>query len=35
MGISNNKVKMIVAEAQMKPFNLALLSHMIVSLEQR
>ena len=34
MGIFNDKVKTIPAEAQMRPFNLAQLSHMIATLEQ-
>ena len=34
MGIFDNKVETISAEAQMRPFNLAQLSHMIATLEQ-
>ena len=34
MGIFDNKVETISAEAQMKPFNLAQLSHMIATIEQ-
>ena len=34
MGIFNDKVEIISAEAQMKPFNLAQLSHMITTIEQ-
>ena len=34
MGIFNDKVETISAEAQMRPFNLAQLSHMIATLEQ-
>ena len=34
MGIFNDKVETITAEAQMKPFNLAQLSHMIATIEQ-
>ena len=34
MGIFNNKVETISAEAQMKPFNLAQLSQMIATIEQ-
>ena len=34
MGIFDNKVETISAEAQMKPFNLAQLSHMITTIEQ-
>ena len=34
MGIFNDKVEIISAEAQMKPFNLAQLSCIIVTLEQ-
>ena len=34
MGIFNDKVETIEAEAQMKPFNLAELSHTIATLEQ-
>ena len=34
MGIFNDKVETISAEAQMRPFNLAQLSHMITTIEQ-
>ena len=34
MGIFNDKVETISADAQMKPFNLAQLSHMIATIEQ-
>ena len=34
MGIFNDKVETISAEAQMRPFNLAQLSHMIAMLQQ-
>ena len=34
MGIFNDKVETISAEAQMKPFNLAQLSCMITTIEQ-
>ena len=34
MGIFNNKVETISAEAQMKPFKLAQLSHMIITIQQ-
>ena len=34
MGIFDDKVEMIEAEAQMKPFNLAQLSHTVATLEQ-
>ena len=34
MGIFNNKVETISAEAQMRPFNLVQLSHMITTIEQ-
>ena len=34
MGIFNNKVETISAEAQLKPFNLPQLSHMITAIEQ-
>ena len=35
MGIYNNKVEEIEAEAQLQPFNLAQLQHIIATLEQR
>ena len=34
MGIFDDKVEMIKAETQMKPFNLAQLSHIIATIEQ-
>ena len=34
MGIFNNKVETISAEAQIRPFNLAQLSHMVTTIEQ-
>ena len=34
MGIFDDKVEMTEAEAQMKPFNLAQLSHTVATLEQ-
>ena len=35
MGIFDDKVEVVEAEAQMRPFNLAQLSHTIATLEQR
>ena len=35
MGIFNDKIETISAEAQMKPFNLAQLGHMIATIEQQ
>ena len=35
MGIYNNKVEEIKAEAQLQPFNLAQLQHVLATLEQR